>query len=140
MDIVVVAAIGVCFVYMKIAPTSTEAMNGTKGTAPAAPAAGGIESETENKNEEKDTEVAEEHIGIEMGVYNALTPKKKTTKKKQAIKKVVAKNLLTATEGEKKVVVLPKKEVVNAVDQGEGGRGGGGVEVVGAEAEVVVVL
>ena len=133
-DIVVVAAIGVCFVYMKVAPTSTEA---TKETAPAAV---GIKAETENKNEETESEVAEEHIGIEMGVYNALTPKKKTTKKKQAIKKVVAKNLLTATGGEKKVVVLPKKKVVNAVDQGEGGRGGGGVEVVGAEAEVVVVL
>ena len=126
-DIVVVAAIGVCFVYMKVAPTSTEA---TKGTAPAAV---GIKAETENKNEETESEVAEEHIGIEMGVYNTLTPKKKTKMKKQAIKKVVAKNLLTATEGEKKVVVLPKKKVVNAVDQGEGGRGGGRVEVVGAD-------
>ena len=73
-DIVVLGAIGVCFVYMKVASTSTEAME---------TAAVGIEAE----NEEKDTEDAE-HIGIEMGVYNTLQPKKEvveteTTQKKQ---------------------------------------------------------
>merc|ERR1712127_1094952 len=117
---------------MKVAPTSTEA---TKETAPAAV---GIKAETENKNEETESEVAEEHIGIEMGVYNTLTPKKKTKKKKKANKKAVAKNLLT--EGEKKVMVLPKKMAVNAVDQGRGSRGrgrgrGGGIHGLGDEGD-----
>jgi hypothetical protein len=67
-DIVVVAAIGICFVYMKVASTSTEATEGTVAV--------GIEVvETENKTEEKETEVAGEHIGIEMSVYNALKSK-----------------------------------------------------------------
>jgi len=77
-DIVVVAAIGVCFVYIKVTSTSTETME---------TAAVGIEAETGHENEEKDTEDAE-HIGIEMGVYNTLQPKKEvveteTTQKKQ---------------------------------------------------------
>ena len=72
-DIVVVAAIGVCFVYIKVTSTSTEAMETAK------------EENRDVKNrslettavEEKDTEDAEERIGIEMGVHNTLKPKKK---------------------------------------------------------------